>query len=48
MELGHERNGHLGGEKVAAMVGRYFLWPGMSKELVDHGKSCKVCQLKSK
>ncbi len=48
MELGHERNGHLGGEKVAAMVGRYFLWPGMSKELVDHCGSCKVCQLKSK
>ncbi len=27
---------------------RYFLWPGMSKDLVDHCGSCKVCQLKSK
>ncbi len=48
MELGHERNGHLSGEKVAAMVGRYFLWPGMCKELMEHCRSCVVCQLKGK
>ncbi len=34
LKLGHERNGHLGGEKVAAMIGRYFLWPGMVKDVV--------------
>ncbi len=48
MELGHERNGHLGGEKVTVMVGRYFLWPGMNKELAEHCGSCGLCQLKSK
>lgn len=48
MFLGHERNGHLSGEKVAPMVGRYFLWPGMVRELVDYCRSCSICQLKSK
>ncbi len=48
MFLGHDRNGHLSGEKVAAMVGRYFIWPGMSKELLEYCSSCSVCQRKSK
>ena len=48
MELGHEWNGHLSGEKVVAMVGRYFLWPGMCKDLMEYCRSCVVCQLKGK
>ncbi len=46
--LGHDRNGHLGAEKVIAMIGRYFVWPGMNKELVEYGRSCSICQRKSK
>ncbi len=45
--VGHERNGYLGTE-VSAMVGRHFIWPGMSKEVWAHCRACKVCQLKSK
>ncbi len=48
MTLGHKRNGHLSGEKVAAMVGRYFLWPGMIKDVLAHCSSCSECQLRSK
>ncbi len=46
--LGHDRNGHLGAEKVVAMIGRCFVWPGMNKELVEYGRSCSICQRKSK
>ncbi len=48
LEMAHERCGHLGGEKVARMVGRYFLWPGMVKEIEEYCRSCKVCQVKNK
>ncbi len=30
------------------MVGRYFLWPGMIKDVLVHCSSCSVCQLRSK
>ncbi len=46
--LGHDKNGHLGAEKVSKLVGRHFAWPGMVKEIVDYCKSCRVCQVKSK
>ncbi len=48
LELGHERNGHLGVEKVNAMIARYFVWPGMARDIVDHCTSCVVCQRRSK
>ncbi len=48
MEIAHEKNGHLSGDKVVKMVGRYFVWPGMAKELCEHCRSCGVCQRKSK
>ncbi len=48
LELSHEKSGHLGGEKVARMVSRYFLWPGMVKEIEEHCRSCETCQRKSK
>ncbi len=48
LELGHERNGHLGAEKVSAMISRYFVWPGMRKDIVEYCRSCTVCQRKSK
>ncbi len=46
--MSHEHSGHLGGEKVAKMVGRYFLWPGMVTEIEEHCRSCDTCQRKSK
>ncbi len=48
MILGHDRNRHLGADKVAKMIGRHFAWPGMVREIVDYCKSCRVCQVKSK
>ncbi len=48
LEMAHERCGHLGGGKVAKLVSRYFLWPGMVKEVEEHCRGCRVCQLKSK
>ncbi len=48
LELGHEKNGHLSGDKVEKMVGKYFVWPGMVKEVGEHCKSCEVCQRKNK
>ncbi len=48
LELGHERNGHLGAEKVNSMISRYFVWPGMAKDIVNHCASCVICQRRSK
>ena len=48
MNLGHDRNGHLGADKVCKMVGRYFVWPGMARDLIKYCGSCEVCQRKSK
>ncbi len=46
--LGHDRNGHLSADKVAKMVSRYFIWPGMAREIIEYCRSCTVCQVKSK
>ncbi len=46
--LGHDKNGHLGADKVAKMVGRYFAWPGMARELIRYCRSCEKCQVRSK
>ncbi len=48
MGVAHEKGGHLGGEKTLRMIAKYFTWPGMSKEVYGHCKSCSVCQMKSK
>ncbi len=44
LELGHEKNGHLGAEKVNMMIGKYFVWPGMAKDVIEHCSSCELCQ----
>ncbi len=46
--LGHDRNGHLGAEKVARIIGRHFVWPSMAKDISEHCRSCALCQVKSK
>ncbi len=48
LELGHERNGHLGAEKVSTMISRYFVWPEMAKDIMNHCGSCRVCQVRTK
>ncbi len=42
VEMSHERGGHLSGDKVARMVGRYFVWPGMVREICEHCRSWVV------
>ncbi len=46
--LGHDRNGHLGADKVSRLIGRYFVWPCMAKDIIDYCGSCERCQLRSK
>ena len=48
LELAHERSGHLGARKVKALVKHRFVWPGMGQEVIDHCRSCTVCQRCSK
>ncbi len=46
--LGHEKGGHLGGDKVLKMISKRFIWPGMAKEVLGHCRACPTCQKKSK
>ena len=48
LDLAHERSGHLGARKVKALVKQRFVWPGMGQAVIDHCRSCKVCQTCSK
>ena len=48
LDLAHERSGHLGARKVKALVKQRFIWPGMGQAVIDHCRSCKVCQTCSK
>ncbi len=48
MELGHEKMGHLRGEKVLLMIKKRFIWPNMKKEIYQHCSSCTKCQYNSK
>ncbi len=42
--LAHEKTGHLGADKVSAMVCRHFIWPGMHRDIGAHCSGCKLCQ----
>ena len=44
MHLAHERGGHLGARKVKALIRQRFVWPDMDREVVEHCRSCVVCQ----
>ena len=44
LEMAHEGAGHLGARKVKALVGQRFTWPGMGVDVIEHTKSCSVCQ----
>ena len=44
LHLAHERGGHLGARKVKALIRQRFMWPGMATEVVEHCRSCVVCQ----
>ncbi len=48
MKIGHDRNGHLGADKVHKLVNKYFVWPSMARDLIDYCGSCELCQKKSK
>ncbi len=48
MKIAHEKSGHLGSEKVLRMIKRRFMWPGMTKQVTDHCRSCQTCQLHDK
>ena len=48
LKLAHERLGHLGARKVKALVRQRFTWPGMGQDIINHCRSCPVCQRCSK
>ncbi len=44
LEVGHDRCGHFGAEKVLGIIRRRFSWPGMVKDVQDYCSSCITCQ----
>ena len=48
LKLAHERMGHLGARKVKALIKQRFVWPGVGQDVIDHCRSCPVCQKCSK
>ena len=48
LQLAHEKLGHLGARKVKALIKQRFTWPGMGQDVIDHCRSCPVCQQCSK
>ena len=48
MGLAHEKLGHLGARKVKALIRQRFTWPGMGQDVINHCRSCPVCQRCSK
>ena len=48
LELAHEKLGHLGARKVKALIKQRFVWPGVGQDVIDHCRSCVVCQRCSK
>ena len=48
LTLSHERGGHLCSDKVLKMVSKHFIWPGMSRDVLEHCRACSICQVKSK
>ena len=48
LDLTHEQSGHLGARKVKALIKQRFVWPGMGQAVIDHCRSCRVCQTCSK
>ena len=48
LDLTHEKSGHLGARKVKALIKQRFVWPGMGQAVIDHCRSCRVCQTCSK
>ena len=48
LKLAHEKLGHLGARKVKALIRQRFTWPGMGQDVINHCRSCPVCQRCSK
>ena len=44
LEMAHEGTGHMGARKVKALLRHRFVWPGMGVEVIEHTRSCEVCQ----
>ena len=48
LKLAHEKLGHLSARKVKAFIRQRFTWPGMGQDVINHCRSCPVCQRCSK
>ena len=46
--MAYKKLGHLWGEKTLGMINKYFVWPGMSKDVFTHSRECGQCQVKSR
>ncbi len=40
----HDNNGHLGPDKVHKMLAKYYTWPNMSTDIINHCRQCDKCQ----
>ncbi|KAL2076889.1 hypothetical protein ACEWY4_027519 [Coilia grayii] len=50
LRLAHDHHfaGHLGVNKTADRMLRYFFWPGVKRDIAKHCKTCHVCQVVGK
>ena len=50
LQLAHDHclAGHMGIKKTLDRVLRHFLWPGVKSDVVEHCRTCHVCQTISK
>ena len=48
MEVAHEGLQHMGARRVKALISQRFSWPGMGQDVIQHIKSCDICQRCSK
>ena len=44
MTMAHDKSGHLGIEKSKDRILAHFYWPGVFKDVMQHCRSCDVCQ----
>ena len=43
LRAGHDLAGHFGKKKTTQLIQAEFHWPGMSKDIVNHIKTCSKC-----
>ena len=48
LEVAHENLRHMRARRVKALLSQRFAWPGLGQDVIQHVRSCDVCQRCSK